>query len=77
MKFQHFPFIEVRVKSEKNEEWDRRELQQRELSYMIEDARFKEVLEVANERLEDYGWKIEKTYKDFRNDYIQIIIKKI
>ena len=77
MKFQHFPFIEVRVKSEKNEEWDRRELQQRELSRMIEDARFKEVLEVANERLEDYGWKIEKTYKDFRNDYIQIIIKKI
>ena len=77
MKFQHFPFIEVRVKSEKSEEWDRRELQQRELSYMIEDARFKEVLEVANERLEDYGWKIEKTYKDFRNDYIQIIIKKI
>lgn len=77
MKFQHFPFIEVRVKSEKNEEWDRRELQQRELSYMVEDARFKEVLEIANERLEDYGWKIEKTYKDFRNDYIQIIIKKI
>ena len=77
MKFQHFPFIEVRVKSEKHEEWDRRELQQRELSHMIEDARFKEVLEVANERLEDYGWKIEKTYKDFRNDYIQIIIKKI
>jgi hypothetical protein len=77
MKFQHFPFIEVRVKSEKSEEWDRRELQQRELCYMIEDARFKEVLEVANERLEDYGWTIEKTYKDFRNDYIQIIIKKI
>jgi len=86
MKFQHFPFIEVRVKSEKSEEWGRtdaavrinpRDLQQRELSRMIEDARFKEVLEVANERLEDYGWKIEKTYKDFRNDYIQIIIKKI
>ena len=75
--FQHFPFIEVRVKSEKYEEWDRRELQQRELGRMIEDARFKEVLEVANERLEDYGWKIEKTNKSLSNDYIQIIIEKI
>jgi len=83
--FQHFPFIEVRVKSEKRpvyssdnyEEWDRRELQQRELGRMIEDARFKEVLEVANERLEDYGWKIEKTNKSLSNDYIQIIIEKI
>jgi len=75
--FQHFPFIEVRVKSEKYEERDRRELQQRELGHMIEDERFKEVLEVANERLEDYGWKIEKTNKSLSNDYIQIIIEKI
>jgi hypothetical protein len=47
------------------------------LTKMTEDERFKEVIEVANNRLEDYDWKIEQTYKDFSNDYIRIIIKKI
>ena len=83
MNFQHFPFIEVKVKSEavRVPEYGRtqadRNLLQSSLRKMIEDPRFKEVMEVANERLGDYGWKIEKTHKDFANDYIQIIIKKI
>ena len=83
MTFQHFPFIEVRVKSDAisvpeygRTQADRNKIQSL-LSEMTEDERFKEVIEVANNRLEDYDWKIEKTYKDFSNDYIQIIIKKI
>ena len=83
MTFQHFPFIEVKVKSDAISvpEYGRtqadRNMIQSLLTKMTEDERFKEVIEVANNRLEDYGWKIEKTYKDFSNDYIQIIIKKI
>ena len=83
MTFQHFPFIEVRVKSDAisvpeygRTQADRNKIQSL-LSEMTEDERFKEVIELANNRLEDYDWKIEKTYKDFSNDYIQIIIKKI
>ena len=83
MTFQHFPFIEVRVKSDAisvpeygRTQADRNKIQSL-LTKMTEDERFKEVIEVANNRLEDYDWKIEKTYKDFSNDYIQIIIKKI
>jgi hypothetical protein len=83
MTFQHFPFIEVRVKSDgiKVPEYGRTQADRNrlhtELENIIKDERFKEVIEVANNRLEDYDWKIEKVYKDFRNDYIQIIIKKI
>ena len=83
MTFQHFPFIEVRVKSDAISvpEYGRtqadRNMIQSLLTKMTEDQRFKEVIEVANNRLEDYDWKIEQTYKDFSNDYIQIIIKKI
>lgn len=83
MTFQHFPFIEVRVKSDAISvpEYGRtqadRNMIQSLLTKMTEDERFKEVIEVANNRLEDYDWKIEQTYKDFSNDYIQIIIKKI
>ena len=83
MTFQHFPFIEVRVKSDAisvpeygRTQADRNKIQSL-LTKMTEDERFKEVIEVANNRLEDYDWKIEKTYKDFKDDYIQIIIKKI
>ncbi len=83
MTFQHFPFIEVKVKSDGikvpaygRTQADRNRLHT-ELENIIKDERFKEVIEVANNRLEDYDWKIEKVYKDFRNDYIQIIIKKI
>lgn len=83
MTFQHFPFIEVRVKSDGikvpaygRTQADRNRLHT-ELEKIIKDERFKEVIEVANNRLEDYDWKIEKVYKDFRNDYIQIMIKKI
>ena len=83
MTFQHFPFIEVKVKSDAISvpEYGRtqadRNMIQSLLTKMTDDQRFKEVIEVANNRLEDYDWKIEKTYKDFSNDYIQIIIKKI
>ena len=83
MTFQHFPFIEVRVKSDAISvpEYGRtqadRNMIQSLLTKMTDDQRFKEVIEVANNRLEDYDWKIEQTYKDFSNDYIRIIIKKI
>ena len=83
MTFQHFPFIEVKVKSDAISvpEYGRtqadRNMIQSLLTKMTEDERFKEVIEVANNRLEDYDWKIEKIHKDFGNDYIQIIIKKI
>ena len=82
MQFQHFPYIEVRVKSDAIPvpEYGRtqadRNMIQSLLTKMTEDERFKEVIEVANNRLEDYDWKIEKIYKDFGNDFIQIIIKK-
>ena len=83
MTFQHFPFIEVKVKSDAISvpEYGRtqadRNMIQSLLTKMTDDQRFKEVIEVANNRLEDYDWKIEKIHKDFGNDYIQIIIKKI
>ena len=83
MTFQHFPFIEVKVKSDAISvpEYGRtqadRNMIQSLLTKMTDDQRFKEVIEVANNRLEDYDWKIEKIHKDFSNDYIQIIIKKI
>ena len=83
MQFQHFPYIEVRVKSdaisvpEYGKTQADRNMIQSLLTKMTEDERFKEVIEVANNRLEDYDWKIEQTYKDFSNDYIRIIIKKI
>jgi hypothetical protein len=83
MTFQHFPFIEVRVKSDAisvpaygRTQADRNKIQSL-LSEMKEDERFKEVIEVANNRLEDYDWKIERIIKNFTDDYIQIIIKKI
>ena len=83
MTFQHFPFIEVRVKSDAISvpEYGRtqadRNMIQSLLTKMTKDERFKEVIEVANNRLEDYGWKIERILKNFIDDYIQIIIKKI
>lgn len=81
MKFQHFPYIEVRVKSDSVSE----NLGRAQTVYtndtlligIIQDKRFEEVIEVANNRLEDYDWKIVKIHKDFKDDYIQIIIKKI
>jgi hypothetical protein len=83
MTFQHFPFIEVRVKSDAisvpaygRTQADRNKIQSL-LSEITEDERFKEVIEVANNRLEDYDWKIERIIKNFTDDYIQIIIKKI
>jgi len=82
IKFQHFPFIEVRVKSDGikvpaygRTQADRNRLHT-ELENIIKDERFKEVIEVANNRLEDYGWKIEKVYKDFANDYLEIQLRK-
>ena len=75
--FQHFPFIEVRVKTQQDYSDFHHIYTNRVLERIKEDARFKEVIEVANERLEDYGWKIEKTNKSLSNDYIQIIIEKI
>jgi hypothetical protein len=81
--FQHFPFIEIRVKSDNINvpnyglTQEDRNILQRELTKLKEDERFKEVIEVANAHLEDYGWKIEKITKEFLNDYIQIIIEKI
>ncbi len=83
MQFQHFPYIEVRVVTDiaSDSEYGRTQADRNKiqslLTKMTEDERFKEVIEVANNRLEDYDWKIEKIYKDFSNDYIQIIIKKI
>jgi len=83
MTFQHFPFIEVKVKSDAisvptygRTQADRNMIQSL-LTKMTKDERFKEVIEVANNRLEDYGWKIERILKNFIDDYIQIIIKKI
>lgn len=83
MQFQHFPYIEVRVKSDAIKEpayggpmaYSSRI--HTELELFKEDERFKEVIEVANNRLEDYGWTIEKVIKNIVNDYLQIIIEKI
>jgi hypothetical protein len=83
MQFQHFPYIEVRVKSDSIKEpayggpmaYSSRI--HTELELFKEDERFKEVIEVANNRLEDYGWTIEKIIKNIVNDYLQIIIEKI
>ena len=83
MQFQHFPYIEVRVKSDAIKEpayggpMAYRSRIHTELEMFKEDERFKEVIEVANNRLEDYGWTIEKVIKNIVNDYLQIIIEKI
>lgn len=83
MTFQHFPFIEVKVKSDAIKEpayggpMAYKSRIHTELELFKEDERFKEVIEVANNRLEDYGWTIERIVKNIVNDYLQIIIKKI
>ena len=79
--FQHFPFIEVRVKKDLEKAYgftqaDRNRMH-RELTDLQTTDRFKEFVETANARLGDEGWTIEKTYKDFGNDYLSIILKKI
>ena len=79
--FQHFPFIEVRVKKDLEKAYgftqaDRNRMH-RELTDLQTTDRFKEFVETANARLGDEGWTIEKTYKDFGNDYMSIILKKI
>ena len=79
--FQHFPFIEVRVKKDLEKAYgftqaDRNRIH-RELTDLQATDRFKEFVETANARLGDEGWTIEKTYKDFGNDYLSIILKKI
>lgn len=79
--FQHFPFIEVRVKKDLEKEYgftqaDRNRMH-RELTDLQTTDRFKEFVETANARLGDEGWTIEKTNKDFGNDYMSIILKKI
>ena len=83
MQFQHFPYIEVRVKSDSIKEpayggpMAYKSRIHTELELFKEDERFKEVIEVANNRLEDYGWTIERIIKNIVNDYLQIIIEKI
>ena len=83
MQFQHFPYIEVRVKSDAIKEpayggpMAYKSRIHTELELFKEDERFKEVIEVANNRLEDYGWTIERIIKNIVNDYLQIIIEKI
>ena len=83
MQFQHFPFIEVKVKSDAIKEpahggpMAYKSRIHTELELFKEDERFKEVIEVANNRLEDYGWTIERIIKNIVNDYLQIIIEKI
>ena len=79
--FQHFPFIEVRVREDLEKAYgftqaDRNRMH-RELTDLQATDRFKEFMETANARLGDEGWTIEKTYKDFGNDYLSIILKKI
>ena len=79
--FKHFPFIEVRVKKDQEKEYGftqaDRNRTHRELTDLQATERFKEFMETANARLEDEGWTIEKAYKDFGNDYLSIILKKI
>lgn len=83
IQFQHFPYIEVRVKSDSIKEpayggpMAYKSIIHTELELFKEDERFKEVIEVANNRLEDYGWTIERIIKNIVNDYLQIIIEKI
>lgn len=83
IQFQHFPYIEVRVKSDAIKEpahggpMAYKSRIHTELELFKEDERFKEVIEVANNRLEDYGWTIERIIKNIVNDYLQIIIEKI
>jgi len=79
--FQHFPFIEVRVKKDLEKAYgftqaDRNRMH-RELTDLQSTDRFKEFIETANARLGDEGWTIQKAYKDFGNDYMSIILKKI
>ena len=79
--FQHFPFIEVRVKKDLEKAYGftqaDRNRTHRELTDLQATERFKEFVETANARLGDEGWTIEKAYKDFGNDYLSIILKKI
>jgi len=79
--FQHFPFIEVRVKKDLEKAYGftqaDRNRTHRELTDLQATERFKEFAETANARLGDEGWTIEKAYKDFGNDYLSIILKKI
>ena len=79
--FQHFPFIEVRVKKDLEKAYGftqaDRNRTHRELTDLQATDRFKEFVETANARLGDEGWTIEKTHKDFGNDYLSIILKKI
>jgi len=79
--FQHFPFIEVRVRKDLEKAYgftqaDRNRMH-RELTDLQSTDRFKEFVETANARLGDEGWTIEKTHKDFGDDYLSIILKKI
>ena len=80
--FKHQPFIEVRIKSDGIKiptygltQADRRR-QHEYLDSLMKDERFKEVIEIAGERLEDYGWEIQSIENNFTNDYIKIIIIK-
>jgi len=79
--FQHFPFIEVRVKKDLEKAYGftqaDRNRTHRELTDLQATDRFKEFVETANARLGDEGWAIEKTIKEFGNDYMSIILKKI
>jgi hypothetical protein len=81
MTFQHFPFIEVRVKKDLEKAYGftqaDRNRTHRELTDLQATERFKEFVETANARLGDEGWTIQKAYKDFGNDYLSIILKKI
>jgi hypothetical protein len=81
LQFQHFPFIEVRVKQAAQPKQygftqaDRNRTQNI-LSALKEDERFKQAMEIASARLEDEGWKIHQISKDFINDYLEIKLRK-
>lgn len=81
MTFKHFPFIEVRVKKSGSKEYGLTHADRNQVNTLLTDLQstdnFKETMEIANARLGDEGWTIENTYKDFRNDYLTIILKKI
>lgn len=80
--FKHQPFIEVRIKSDGIKiptygltQADRRRRHEY-LDSLMNDERFKEVIEIAGDRLEDYDWKIQSIENNIANDYIKIIIIK-
>lgn len=79
--FQHFPFIEVRVKLQDAKAYGLtqadRNATHRKLTDLQSTDNFKEFMETASGRLGDEGWKIEKAHKDFGNDYLSIVLKKI